>query len=215
MKRILPAVIAALGFSCPTIIHAQEQPLTNLPTQDGQNFQVGQLACPLSVQGLTVCDSGGNPIFRDSAGNPIPIPLLTDPASLQATIQIGDTLYALIPPDATNQATAVIMYQAAASTSDEVNNAVKDALKHNNWFDATFVVRNINQGGELLPPGTEFWVCSSSGLVTFTASGAISVAGPAAPVADTSDPGIAGLLSLTNTTTTSNTSTTATPTATP
>jgi hypothetical protein len=187
MKRILPAVIAALGFSC-AIINAQEQTLTNWPTQDGQNFQVGQLACPLSVQGLNIRASSGT--LTNS------IPLLTDPASVQATTQIGDTLYALIPPDGTNQATALIMYQAASSSSDEVNNAVQDALKHNNWFDATFVVRNI-QTGELLPAGTEFWVCSSSGFVTFTDSGAISVAGPPAPVADTSDPGIAGLLSFT------------------
>jgi hypothetical protein len=201
MKRILPAVIVALGFSCGTIIHAQEQPLTNWPTQDGQNFQVGQLACPLTVQALNIRDSSGT--LTNS------IPLLTDPASIQATTQIGDTLYALIPPDGTNQATAVIMYQAASSTSDEVNNAVQDALKHNNWFDATFVVRNINQSGELLPAGTEFWVCSSTGFVTFTDSGAISVAGPPAPVADTSDPGIASLLTLSNTTTT------ATPTSTP
>jgi hypothetical protein len=201
MKRILPAVIVALGFSCGTIIHAQEQPLTNWPTQDGQNFQVGQLACPLTVQALNIRDSSGT--LTNS------IPLLTDPASIQATTQIGDTLYALIPPDGTNQATAVIMYQAASSTSDEVNNAVQDALKHNNWFDATFVVRNINQSGELLPAGTEFWVCSSTGFVTFTDSGAISVAGSPAPVADTSDPGIASLLTLSNTTTT------ATPTSTP
>jgi hypothetical protein len=194
MKRILPAVIVTLGFSCATIIHAQEQALTNWPTQDGQNFQVGQLACPLSVQGLSIRDSSGT--LTNS------IPLLTDPASIQATTQIGDTLYALIPPEGTNQATAVIRYQAASSTSDEVNNAVQDALKHNNWFDATFVVRNINQGGELLPAGTEFWVCSSTGFVTFTDSGAISVAGPPAPVADTSDPGIASLLTLSNTTTT-------------
>jgi hypothetical protein len=146
------------------------------------------------VQGLNIRDSSGT--LTNS------IPLLTDPASIQATTQIGDTLYALIPPEGTNQATAVIMYQAASSTSDEVNNAVQDALKHNNWFDATFVVRNINQGGELLPAGTEFWVCSSTGFVTFTDSGAISVAGPPAPVADTSDPGIASLLTLSNTTTT-------------
>jgi hypothetical protein len=199
MKLILPVVVAALGFSS-SIIHAQEQPLTNWPTQDGQNVQVGQLACPLSVQGLTVRDSSGT--LTNS------IPLLTDPASVQATTQIGDTLYALIPPDGTNQATAVILYQTASSTSDEVNNAVQDALKHNNWFDATFVVRNINQTGELLPAGTEFWVCSSSGFVTFTDSGAISVAGPPTPVADTSDPGIASLLSLTNTTTTTTPTTT-------
>jgi hypothetical protein len=200
MKRILPVVIAALGFSCATIVHAQEQALTNWPTQDGQNFQVGQLACPLSVQGLNIRDSSGT--LTNS------IPLLTDPASINATTQIGDTLYALVPPDGTNQATAVIMYQSVSSTSEEVNNAVQDALKHNNWFDATFVVRNINQTGELLPAGTEFWVCSSSGFVTFTDSGAISVAGPPAPVAGISDPGIASLLSLSNTTTNSNTTTT-------
>jgi hypothetical protein len=199
MKLILPVVVTALTFSCSTIIHAQEQPLTSWPAQDGQNFQVGQLACPLSVQGLNIRDSSGN--LTNS------IPLLADPASVQATTQIGDTLYALIPPDGNNQATALIMYQTASSTSDEVNKAVQDALNHNNWFDATFVVRNIDQAGELLPAGTEFWVCSSTGFVTFTGSGAISVAGPPAPVADASDPGIAGLLSLTNSTSTTTSST--------
>jgi hypothetical protein len=189
MKLILPVIVAALGFSS-SIIHAQEQPLTNWPTQDGQNVQVGQLACPLSVQGLNIRDSSGN--LTNS------IPLLTDPASVQATTQIGDTLYALIPPDGTNQATAVIMYQSASSTSDEVNKAVQDALNHNNWFDATFVVRNIDQAGELLPAGTEFWVCSSTGFVTFNDNGAISLAGPPPPTVDPSDPGITGLLSLTN-----------------
>jgi hypothetical protein len=199
MKLILPVVVAALGFSA-SIIHAQEQPLTNWPTQDGQNIQVGQLACPLLVQGLNIRDSSGT--LTNS------IPLLTDPASVPATTQIGDTLYALIPPDGNNQATALIMYQTAASTSDEVNKAIQDALNHNNWFDATFVVRNIDPAGESLPAGTGFWVCSSSGFVTFTDNGAIFAAGSPAPAVDTSDPVIAGLATLVNSTTTTTTPTT-------
>jgi hypothetical protein len=187
MKSIVPLIVAALGFS-GSIIRAQEQPLTNWPTQDGQNVQVGQLACPLSVQGLNI---------HDSSGNVTSIPLLTDPASVGATTQIGDTLYALIPPDANNQATAVIMYQTGSSTNDEMNKAVQDSLNHNNWFDATFAVRNI-QSGEQLPAGTEVWVCSSTGFVTFTDSGAIFVAGPTAQPVDPSDPTIADLLSLTS-----------------
>jgi hypothetical protein len=187
MKLILPFVVAALGFSS-SIVYAQEQPLTNWPSQDGQNVQVGQLACPISVQGLNIRDSSGNLTAS--------IPLLTDPTSVGATTQIGDTLYALIPPDGNNQATAVIMYQGASSTSDEVNKAVQDSLNHNNWFDATFVVRNINSAGEVLPAGTEFWVCSSTGFVTLTDSGAISVAGAPAPTVDPSDPAITGLQAL-------------------
>lgn len=191
MKLILPFVVAALGFSTSTI-HAQEQPLSNWPTQDGQNVQVGQLSCPLPVQGLNIRDSSGN---LTSASTPT-IPLLTDPASVGATTQIGDTLYALIPPDTTNQATAVIMYQESSSTSDEINKAVQDALNHNNWFNATFTVRNINPG-ETLPDGTEFWVCSSTGFVTFTDSNnGISVAGPPVPAVDPSDPAITGLQAL-------------------
>lgn len=193
MKLILPFVVAALGFSTSTI-HAQEQPLSNWPTQDGQNVQVGQLSCPLPVQGLNIRDSSGN---LTSASTPT-IPLLTDPASVGATTQIGDTLYALIPPDTTNQATAVIMYQESSSTSDEINKAVQDALNHNNWFNATFTVRNINPG-ETLPDGTEFWVCSSTGFVTFTDSNnGISVAGPPVPAVDPSDPAITGLQALTS-----------------
>ena len=193
MKLKLSLITAALALS-GSVLYAQEQPLTNWPTQDGQNVQVGQLACPLQVQGLNVRDSSGNLTTS--------IPLLTDPASVQTDAQIGDALYALIPPDENNQATAVIMYQSSTTTSDEINKAVQDALNHNNWFDATFVVRNIDPAGELLSPGTQFWVCSSSGFVTFTGSGAISLAGPPAPPVDPSDPGIAGLLQLTSSATT-------------
>ena len=193
MKLKLPIALAALALSCATI-HAQqqplEQPLTNWPTQDGQNFQVGQLACPLSAQGLNIHDSSGNVTAS--------IPLLTDPASVGATTQIGDTLYALIPPDGNNQATALVMYQpdnsADFSTSDEVNKAVQDALNHNNCFTANFVIRGMSARDQPLPAGTQFWVCSSTGFVTLTdAAGSISVAGPAAPPVNASDPAIAGL----------------------
>ena len=195
MKVKLPLALAALGLSCATI-HAQqqplEQPLTNWPSQDGQNFQVGQLACPLSVQGLNIHDSSGNVTAS--------IPLLTSPASVGATTQIGDTLYALIPPDGNNQATALVMYQpdnsADPSTSDEVSNGVQDALNHNNWFTASYVIRNMSAGDQPLPAGTQFWVCSSTGFVTLTDNGSICLAGPPAPTVDPSDPAITGLASL-------------------
>jgi hypothetical protein len=190
MKLKLPIALAALSLSCATIYAQQqplEQPLTNWPSQDGQNFQVGQLACPLSVQGLNI---------HDSSGNVVSIPLLTDPASVGATTQIGDTLYALIPPDGNNQATALVMYQADNSTSDEVNKAVQDSLNHNNWFGANYVVRNISAADQPLPAGTQFWVCSSTGFVTLTDNGSISVAGLSVPTVDPSDPTITGLASL-------------------
>jgi hypothetical protein len=195
MKLKLPLALAAISLSCATM-HAQqqplEQPLTNWPSQDGQNFQVGQLACPLSVQGLNIHDSSGNVTAS--------IPLLTDPASVGATTQIGDTLYALIPPDGNNQATALVMYQpdnsADPSTSDEVNKAIQDALNHNNWFNATYVIRNMSASDQPLPAGTQFWVCSSTGFVTLTDNGSICVAGPPAPTVDPSDPAITGLASL-------------------
>ena len=130
------------------------------------------------------------------------IPLLTNPASVGATTQIGDTLYALIPPDGNNQATALVMYQpdnsVDPSTSDEVNNAVQDALNHNNWFapNYSYVIRNMSPSDQPLPAGTQFWVCSSTGFVTLTDNGSISVAGPPAPTVDPSDPAITGLASL-------------------
>jgi hypothetical protein len=189
MKLILPVVVAALGFS-GSMIYAQEQPLTKWPTQDGQNVQVGQLASPISVQSLNIRDDSGNLTAS--------IPLLADPA--QTTLQLGDTLYALIPPpDVTGQATVLIMYQTAASTSDEVNKAVQDALNHNNWFGATFAPpREMTAADQPLPAGTQFWVCSSSGFVSFTADGAIFAAGSPPPVVDPTDPIVAGLMSLTN-----------------
>jgi hypothetical protein len=206
MKLILPVVVAALGFS-GSMIYAQEQPLTEWPTQDGQNVQVGQLACSLTVQGLNIRDNSGNLTAS--------IPLLSDPT--QTPVQLGDTLYALIPPpDANGQATALIMYQTVASTSEEVNKAVQDALYHNNWFNASFAQpRLMTDADQPLPVGTQFWVCSSSGFVTFASDGAIFAVGSQPPGVDPSDPAVAGLTSLTNSTTTSNPSTTATPTTTP
>ena len=196
MKLILPFVIAALGFST-SIVRAQEQPLITWPTQDGQNVQVGQLACPLSVQGLNIRDASSGDLTAS-------VPLLKDLTSVATTIQIADTLYALIPPDGSNQATAVILYRAASSTDDEVNRAVQDALNHNNWFSATFQQpQTIDPGGQSFPAGTQFWVCSSTGFVTFTASGGISVAGPPAPAVDPLDPAITGLQALINSTTSS------------
>ena len=190
MKLKLPIALAALSLSCATIYAQQqplEQPLTNWPSQDGQNFQVGQLACPLSVQGLNI---------HDSSGNVVSIPLLTDPASVGATTQIGDTLYALIPPDGNNQATALVMYQADNSTSDEVNKAVQDSLNHNNWFGANYVVRNMSPSDQPLPAGTQFWVCSSTGFVTLTDNGSISVAGLSVQTVNPLDPTITDLASL-------------------
>ena len=195
MKLKLPLALAAISLSCATIYAQQqplEQPLTNWPSQDGQNFQVGQLACPLSVQGLNIQDSSGNVTTS--------IPLLTSPASVGATTQIGDTLYALIPPDGNNQATALVMYQrdnsADPSTSDEVNKAVQDVLNHNNWFGASYVIRNMSAADQPLPAGTQFWVCSSTGFVTLTDNGSISVAGLSVPTVDPSDPAITDLASL-------------------
>ena len=204
MKLILPLLVAALGFS-GSMIYAQEQPLTKLPTQDGQNVQVGQLASSCSVQGLNIRDDAGN--LTNS------IPLGTDPGSTQ----IGDTLYALIPPpDPNGQATALIMYQTAASTSDEVSKAVQDALNHNNKFGATFATPGpMTDADQPLPAGTQFWVCSSSGFVTFTDSGAIFAAGLSPLAVDTLDPVIAGLTSLVNSTTTTSPSTSDTSTTTP
>jgi len=187
MKPILSIVVAALSLSYSQI-YAQEQPLTNYPTQNGQNVQVGQLANPLAVQGLNIRDASGNITAF--------IPLLTDPASKGATTQIVDTLYALIPPDGGKQATALIMYQTNSSASDEINKAVQDAMNHNNWFSpdgySYSPPRAMSDSDQPLPAGTQFWVCSSSGFVTLTDSnGSISVTGPAAPTLSASDPALA------------------------
>jgi hypothetical protein len=124
--------------------------------------------------------------------------LLTDPASVGATTTIGDTLYAVIPPDANNQVSVLVMYQANEnsdpSTNDEIVNAAQDVLNHNNWSNSSYVLRNINQAGELLPRGTQFWICSSTGYLTLTDStGVICIAGNPAPTLDPSDPALAAL----------------------
>ena len=93
---------------------------------------MGQLLCPLQVQGLNIRDASGNLAAS--------VPLLTDPASVGATTTIGDTLYAVIPPD-NNNVTVVVMYDADPtvdpSTSEEIVNATQDVLNHNGWTRAT------------------------------------------------------------------------------
>jgi hypothetical protein len=84
-------------------LYAQDQLLTNWPAQAGMNVQVGQLASPLQVQGLNIRDPFGNLLSS--------IPLLTNPSSVSATTTLGDTLYAVFPPDANNQVTIAVMYQ--------------------------------------------------------------------------------------------------------
>jgi hypothetical protein len=182
LARVAFVAVLTLGTSAT---YAQEQNLTNWPTQVGRNVQVAQLMCPIQVQGLNIRDASGNLTAS--------IPLLTDPASVEATTTIGDTLYAVIPPDANNQVSILVMYaNADLSTNDEITGAAQDVLNHNNWSDSTYVVSNISQGGQLLPAGTQFWICSSTGYLTLTDSaGVICVAGNPAPTLDPSDPALA------------------------
>jgi hypothetical protein len=182
MKSFHLAATAVL-LLCHSRLCAQDQLLTNLPSQAGLNAQVGQLACPLQVQGLNIRDASGNLIASS--------PLLTSPAS--ATTTIGDTLYAVIPPDANNPVTIAVMYQANLdadpSTDNEVISAAQDVMNHNNWTDSTYVIRDISSAGEGLPQGTQFWICSSTGNLTLADSaGTVYVAGPPPPTVSSSDP---------------------------
>lgn len=185
--RVAFVAVLALGASAG---YAQEQNLTSLPTQTGRNVQVAQLMCPIKVQGLNIRDASGNLIAS--------IPLLTDPASVGASTTIGDTLYAVIPPDANNQVSILVMYaNADLSTNDEITNAAQDVLNHNNWSDSSYAIRNISQQGELVPAGTQFWICSSTGYLTLSdPTGVICVAGNPAPTLDPSDPAL-GVLTTT------------------
>jgi hypothetical protein len=187
MKPLLATVLAVLSLG-NAIVQAQEENLTNWAAQIGRNVQVGQLLCPLQVQGLSIRDASGNLTAS--------VPLLTDPASVGATTTIGDTLYAVIPPDNNNNVTVVVMYDADPtvdpSTSDEIVNATQDVLNHNGWSNSSYLIRNINQGGELLPQGTQFWICSSTGYLTLTDStGVICLAGLPPPTVAPTDPALA------------------------
>jgi hypothetical protein len=197
MKLFPVTALAVLALGASTV-YAQEQNLTNWPSQIGRNVQVGQLMCPIQVQGLNIRDASGNVAAS--------VPLLTDPASVGATTTIGDTLYAVIPPSNANnnQVSVLVMYQsngtADPSANDEIVGAAQDVLNHNNWSDSSYVLRNINQAGELLPAGTQFWICSSTGYLTLTDStGVICVAGNPAPTLDPSDPALAALTTTTTT----------------
>jgi hypothetical protein len=202
MKLFSATLITVVGLGT-SAVYAQEQNLTNWPTQVGRNVQVAQLMCPIQVQGLNIRDASGNLTAS--------IPLSTDPASVGATTTIGDTLYAVIPPDANNQVSVLVMYaNANSSTSDEIASAAQDVLNHNNWSESSYVIRDINQAGELLPADTQFWICSSTGYLTLTDSaGVICVAGDPAPTLDPSDPALAALTATTASTV--DTSTTTTP----
>lgn len=200
MKAFLKKLAGAAFFAVilgTSAAYAQEQNLTNWPTQIGRNVQVAQLMCPIRVQGLNIRDASGNLTAS--------IPLLTDPASVGATTTtIGDTLYAVIPPDANNQVSILVMYTGAGlSTNDEITGAAQDVLNHNNWPEPTYtyVIRDISQGGELLPAGTQFWICSSTGYLTLTDStGVICIAGNPAPTVDPSDPALSVLTTTTGST---------------
>jgi hypothetical protein len=186
MKRLLATVLGTLTLGS-AIVQAQEENLTNWPAQTGRNVQVGQLLCSVQVQGLSIRDASGNLTAS--------VPLLTDPASVGATTTIGDTLYAVIPPDANNNVTVLVMYDpdptVDPSTSNEVVDAAQDVLNHNGWSDSSYLVRNINETGELLPQGTQFWICSSTGYLTLTDStGVICVAGAPSPPVDPTDPAL-------------------------
>jgi hypothetical protein len=189
MKLARVAFVAALTLGA-SAGYAQEQNLTTGPTQAGFNVQVAQLMCPIQVQGLNIRDASGNLIAS--------IPLLTDPASVGASTTIGDTLYAVIPPDANNQVSILVMYSNAdVSTNDEITSAAQDVLNHNNWTDSTFAVSNISQSGQSLPAGTQFWICSSTGYLTLAdPAGVICVAGITPPTLDPSDPAL-GVLTTT------------------
>jgi len=189
--KVAPVAFVAVFILATPAAYAQEQNLTNWPTQTGRNVQVAQLMCPIQVKGLNIHDASGKLTTS--------IPLLTDPASVQATTTIGDTLYAVVPPDSNNQVSVLVMYaNADLSTTDEITSAAQDVLNHNNWSDSTYVIRNISQGGELLPTGTQFWICSSTGYLTLTDStGVICVAGSPAPPLDASDPALAALTTTT------------------
>jgi hypothetical protein len=59
-----------------------------------------------------------------------------------------------------------------------------------------YVIRNMSSCDQPLPAGAQFWICSSTGFVTLTDNGRISVAGSPAPTVDPSGPAITGLSSL-------------------
>ena len=181
---LIALAVLLLGSSS---VYAQDQLLTNLPAQTGLNVQVGQLLCPLQAQGLNIRDASGNVT--------VSVPLL----SANASTTIGDTLYAVIPPDVNNQVTVAVMYQANLdadpSTDGEIINAAQDVLNHNNWTGSTVAIRDIASGGELLPQGTQFWICSSTGYLTLADStGTVYVAGPPAPTVSSSDPLVSVLM---------------------
>jgi hypothetical protein len=169
MKKLF-ALIALSLIAAGSTLFGQEIALTSFQMQPGSNFQIGTTSLAVSPIGLNVRDQSANLLNS--------IPLLSAPASVGANTQITDTIYAITPPDSSNSVTVEILYQADPSqpiTSAEILNAVQDTLTQNSWFGAQAQVK-IASTSEILPAGTQFWVCSSAGYVTFADNGAISLA---------------------------------------
>jgi hypothetical protein len=169
MKKLAIAAALALIAICPTVF-GQEITLTSVQKQPGTNFQLGAASQPLNLVGLNVRDQSSNLLYS--------IPLLSNPSSVGANTQITDTVYAVTPPDSNKVVIVIVMYRVELSqtvVSDEIVHAVNNTLTQNGWFGAQVQIRTANPE-ETVPAGTQFWICSSTGYVTFADNGTISLA---------------------------------------
>jgi hypothetical protein len=84
----------------------------------------------------------------------------------------------MVPPDATNSVIVGILYQADPTqpiNGVEITNAISATLAQNGWAGAQAQIK-IASTQDIFPAGTQFWACSSTGCVTFSANGFLSLA---------------------------------------
>ena len=146
------------------------QEIDLLPCQNanGKNLRVGVAAAGAVLNGIVSRDEQNNFSYLPISGD---LNFQNFPASLQ------EVLYALTPPDANNNVTAVVIVSNPAvpdgfDLGAAMNDAVPDALNQNGWTVNSYSVQTVSSGVQF-PPGTQFWVYSSTGTLTLAGDPAI------------------------------------------
>src|SRR3981081_3072589 len=163
------AVASIASRLVATASSGDEIPLSNSPKRPGANFQIGVANHPVIAIGLDIRDESANLLGS--------IPLLSASSLVGDGTPIAATLYAITRPDESNAETVMIMYQADSTQplmSDEIVDAVRDALTQNNWYGAKVDIRTVRPG-ETFPVGTQFWACSRTGSITSADNAKISL----------------------------------------
>jgi hypothetical protein len=163
------AVTITASMLVATASSGDEIPLNNSQKRPGANFQIGVANHPVIAIGLNIRDESSNLLGS--------IPLLSASSLVGDGTSIAATLYAITQPDESNSETVMILYQPDSTQplmSDDIVDAVRDALTQNKWYGAKVDIRTVRPG-ETFPVGTQFWACLRNGSITSADNAQISL----------------------------------------